>query len=72
MNKRIIYSGKATRLGRGDWRQQNSLHKDYEAKKNKDSEMLGKRGNMVNAEAEESEKSRTRSGKTMCEFGIET
>lgn len=43
MNKRIIYSGKATRLGKGDQRQQNSLHKDYEAKKNNDSEMLRKR-----------------------------
>ena len=41
------------------------------AKKNNVSEMLRKMVNMVEAEAQEAGKSRTRSGNVMCGFGIE-
>ena len=70
--KELFTQVKQQGWGEGIGGSRTACTKIIEAKKNNDSEMLGKRGNMVNAEAEEAEKSRTRSGKTMCESGIET
>lgn len=74
MNKRITYSGKETRLERGIGGTRTDCTKIMRprAKKNNVSEMLRKRINMVEAEAQEAGKSRTRSGNIMCGFGIET